>query len=128
VPGTEDSPVLPAGAPAPVVVHKLVLSRWQKWLGGLALALCVGMSGGALVSQQAEQRGFENLLAARHQAAVKAQAAQGAALDKKLCDIFEPIASLKAPAGPAAGNPSRVFEQELELNLSKVAPALECRK
>jgi hypothetical protein len=115
VPGTEDNPVLPPGTPH-VIVSKLVLTRAQKWIGGLALLLCVGMSGGALASQQVQQGSFESTTAAGH-----------AAVQKQLCAIFEPIASLKAPAGDAS-NPSRLFDQQLEAKLAEVAPVLKCKK
>jgi hypothetical protein len=86
------------------------------------------MSGGALISQQVQQNDFQNTIARNHAKNEAVQAAEGAAVEVKLCAIFLPITSLKAPPGNPVDNPSRLFEQQLEARLAQVAPALDCKK
>jgi hypothetical protein len=86
------------------------------------------MSGGALISQQVQQNDFENTLNRNHAKTLQVQAAASAAVEAKLCAIFLPITSLKAPPGNPVDNPSRLFEQQLEARLAQVAPALDCKK
>jgi hypothetical protein len=104
------------------------LTRRWRWVAMIALTLVVIMSGGTLISQQIQQNSFQATIARNHAKNVQQQEAQAAAIEAKLCAIFEPIASLKAPPGSAADNPSRAFEQMLEVRLAQVAPALECKK
>lgn len=129
----ERGPAGPAGAPGARGLSGL--PRSTKVAASLVLALCLIMSGGALISQQLQQNSFQNTINTGHAqrlaaeaAQAKAQAAQGAAIEAKLCSIFMPISTLKAPAGNAADNPSRLFEQNLEARLALVAPALDCKK
>lgn len=104
------------------------LSRGAKLFAGVMLFLTVVMSGGTLLSQQLQQNSFEATIARNHQKNLQAQAAQAQAVEAKLCAIFLPIVSLKAPPGSPADNPSRLFEQQLEAKLAQVAPALSCKK
>lgn len=105
------------------------LTKWERRGIAVMLGLAVLMSGGSLLSQHVQQGSFEHTIAVRHQANVAAQASAAALEQKRLCEIFLPISSLKAPANtPGAVNPSRVFEQNLEAKLSEVAPALACKK
>lgn len=115
--------------------QKRGFTRRERWFAGLVLILCLVMSGGTLISQQLQQNSFQNTISTGHAsrlaaeaAQAKAQAAQGAAIEAKLCSIFMPIASLKAPSGAGSSNPSRLFDQQLEARLAQVAPALNCKK
>jgi hypothetical protein len=108
--------------------QKRGFTRRERWLAFIVLGLCLVMSGGALLSQQLQQNNFQNTIARNHARNLQVQAAQAAAVDTKLCAIFLPIAALKAPPGDGGSNPSRLFEQQLEAKLSRVASALDCKQ
>jgi hypothetical protein len=134
VPGTEDNPVIPPAVPpergpagetgAVGATGPAGVSRRVKFFAGLFLALVVVMSGGTLISQQLQQNQFESTITTNHNANLQRQAAQGAAIEAKLCKTLkplEPLAELKAPPGDPAANPSRAFEQQLVIRLAPLA-------
>ena len=55
-----------------------------------------------------------------------AQQRQGAIVELKLCTAFRGLYELKPPAGNAAANPSRAFEQGLHVKLDQVGAAIGC--
>lgn len=57
-----------------------------------------------------------------------AQQRQGAATENKLCTTLGALAALGPPAGSAAGNPSRGYEQRLHAVLAQLGPDLGCRR
>lgn len=57
-----------------------------------------------------------------------AQRAQGAVLEKQLCSTLNRLAALKPPAGNAARNPARGYDQQLHAVLSGLSPDLGCKK
>jgi len=56
------------------------------------------------------------------------QAAQraGALIEQRLCTTLGRLAADKPPAGSAARNPSRAYEQELHSTLAQLGPDLGC--
>jgi hypothetical protein len=51
----------------------------------------------------------------------------GVLLEEKLCTTFGTLAALKPPAGSAAANPSRAYEQSLHATLDQLGTDLGCR-
>lgn len=120
MPGTEDNPVLGPALPP----GKRGLTRRERWFAGGAVVLAVVMSGATLISQQLQQNSFETTINTNHNANLERQAAQAAAVEAKLCKSLkplEPLATLKAPVGNPASNPSRAFEQQLVIRLAPLA-------
>jgi hypothetical protein len=64
--------------------------------------------------------------AAQHREQVMQQQA-GAVLGRKLCATLGALAALKPPAGSAAANPSRAYEQELHATLAQLGPDIGCK-
>lgn len=119
MPGTEDNPVI-----SPAEPPKRSLTRGERLFAAGALTLLVVLSGGTLISQQLQQNSFETTITTNHNANLARQAAQGAAVEAKLCKTLkplEPLAELRAPAGDPVSNPSRAFEQQLVIRLAPLA-------
>lgn len=63
-----------------------------------------------------------------YDASVAAQQRQGAVIESKLCTTLGALAALQPPAGSAAGNPSRAYEQRLHAVLAQLGPDIGCRR
>jgi hypothetical protein len=55
------------------------------------------------------------------------QRREGLMIERKLCTTLHTLASRKPPAGGAAENPSRAYEQWLHGQLSQLGPDMGCR-
>jgi len=94
----------------------------------LALVLIMGV--GSLLSSYLQSRSF--LAGQRHEQVV--QRAEGLLIERKLCTTlarFEPLSQLQAPVGNPLTNPSRSYEQKLNLDLKPLAqlgPDVGCRR
>lgn len=138
MPGTEDNPVLPPDEPhqGPAGPRGMTgmtgltgrgITRREKLFAVTLLLLVLVMGAGSLLSGYVQNNRWQQKFTQSQQQQAVAQQKAGAAITAQLCAIFEPIATLKAPAGDAS-NPSRIFEQKLEANLARVAPVLKCKK
>lgn len=126
MPGTEETPAVPQGPPGPRGLAGKGVSRREKAFAGTMLLLVLVMGAGALLSGYMQNSSWQQQYARGQQQAAATQRAQSALFVAKLCAIFEPIATLKAPSGDAS-NPSRLFDQHLEAKLALVAPLLGCK-
>lgn len=70
-----------------------------------------------------EQAG-QQAQAAQQQAA---QRAQGVVLEAKLCSTLGKLAALKPPAGNAAANPARGYDQLMHETLAQLGPDIGCK-
>jgi hypothetical protein len=55
-----------------------------------------------------------------------AQRQQSLIVERKICTTMGRLAALKPPAGNAAANPSRAYEQQLHATLDQLGPDLGC--
>jgi hypothetical protein len=56
-----------------------------------------------------------------------AQRAQGELLEQKLCATLGRLSALRPPAGNAAANPARAYDQQLHATLAQLGPDLGCK-
>lgn len=97
----------------------------------LFLVLVVG--GGNLLATRAQVHHQAAVQAADHAAHIRLyhreqaeQAKQGQRVVMLICTTMGKLAALKPPAGNAAANPSRAYEQELHATLDQLGPDLGC--
>lgn len=72
--------------------------------------------------------GVGNLFWTSHEVNVNnsARASQGVVIERKLCSTLHALVALQPPAGAAATNPSRAYDQQLHRALSQLYPDLGC--
>lgn len=90
-------------------------------IGLLVLTLIVG--GGNLWASYAQVQADK---AAQHREQVAAQRA-GALIEQRLCTTLRRLAADQPPAGSAAQNPSRAYEQSLHATLAQLGPDIGCK-
>ena len=57
----------------------------------------------------------------------QAQERQALLVERKICTTMHRLAALQPPAGNAAANPSRAYDQELHATLDELGSDLGCR-
>lgn len=102
----------PAGLPVP---RGTVLTR--RTLRSVATLVLLGLlvTGANLLWTAHAVRSFQS-----------SQQQQGQILGRRLCQTFGALAALKPPAGSAAANPSRAYEQSLHATLDQLGVDLGC--
>jgi hypothetical protein len=101
---------------------KLELTHGALWAAAVLLILTLVVGAANLWASYQ----FNQNAKAAEQRTVQAQQRQGREITVKLCHIFGGIAALKPPAGSAAANPSRAYEQNLHGYLAQVPSVLNC--
>ena len=92
------------------------VSRGARVAAFAILILVLIMGAAAVVSSYLESRHYQ-----------ETQQAQGALVELRLCTTLDKLAALKPPAGSPAGNPSRLYEQNLSKVLAQLKPDLGCK-
>lgn len=98
------------------------VSRGAKLWLALLLVLVLIIGAGNLWATYAEVNSFKAQFAAQQ----RVQQELGKQEVGKLCSTFGHLAALKPPAGDAAANPSRAYEQQLHSILSGVVVDIGC--
>jgi hypothetical protein len=99
------------------------LSRRVRWAIVGLFVLGAGVGAGNLLFTAHEVNA--NAGAQRQQRA--AQRAQGELLEQKLCATLGRLSALRPPAGNAATNPARGYDQQLHATLAQLGPDLGCK-
>ena len=95
----------------------------QQWMVTLMVLVLVAV-GGSLVGQWQQQRSFE----AGQRSEQAAQRRAGELVEKELCEDVGRMARIPPPAGPAATNPSRAYEQAENRTWSGLVRVLHCKQ
>ena len=90
-------------------------------------ALSVALGGFSLFWTAHEVHASQAAIQAAQHREQGMQQQAGVILERALCTTFGRLAALKPPAGQAARNPSRAYEQSLHVTLDQLGADLGCK-